>query len=133
VILLKNYLWPTLIYKLQTAPQPSALLGDLKVLDDILKVFICSTLRIPANSPSGFVFAAKSSGGVSAPKPSAEFSIQQVNSLVILNNSGDPFAHFFRSPERKIRAIVISVTPEVAVDEADLHSKRKLGQKMLVN
>ena len=46
--LLKDYLWPTIIYKLQTSPRQSCLLPDLKKLDDIVKLFAqhCESLLI---------------------------------------------------------------------------------------
>ena len=128
--IIKQYVWPTMNYDLQMAPPGAHIITDLRSMDDVMKLFAFNCYRLPQNSPTGFLFAARCKGGLAMPRPTEEFGIQQVNAAVVLNNSTDVYVKEFRKPVQEINQVVSSMESCIVPEARDYLKPRSLGLKL---
>ena len=102
ILIINDYLWPTLIYPLQMAPLTKLPKKFLQDVDLIIRSSVKEILGIPNDVPNAMLYAAKKHRGLSISKAEWEAYLQHINVCMILQKANDPYIPHSRDLNKEI-------------------------------
>ena len=90
---LKDYLWPTLVYPFQNAPLIKLSKQFPDSIDKIIKSSAREMLMLPTSTPTNILYSSTKVKGIGLIRAQWEAGIQNLNSLEVLIRSQHPVNH----------------------------------------
>jgi hypothetical protein len=132
LIIINQYLWPTIIYPLQTAPLHKLPKSFLMNVDKIIRSAVKEILGIPTDTPNGMLYSSSCKRGLSITKAEWEAYLQHYNICEVLLRANDMYVPASKDidAEMKVCENELNFTEEELSEFNNSNAKSKITKRM---
>ena len=95
--IINQFIWPTIIYQLQTAPLYKITKTTLKEIDTLIRGCVKNISCLPADTPNAMLYSPRKYRGLAIVRASWEVNLQHINIAQKLERINDPLLHLCRN------------------------------------
>ena len=107
--LLNQWLWPSIIYPLQTAPVNTIPKSFLQAVDKIIKSAVREILQLPTDTPEAFMYAPRKYRGLGVMRAIWESQLQHISICHALLRDGNRYVVKARNIEEEIQTSITAL------------------------
>jgi Reverse transcriptase (RNA-dependent DNA polymerase) len=128
--IINQYLWPSLIYPLQTAPLNKLSKGFLEDIDKIVRSAVKEALGLPSETPDSMIYSNRNMKGLGVTQARWEAFVQTYNICMRLSAVQDPYVTEVRNLESEMNDCLkkLDVPLDLNVDTAPSQKSKAIRQ-----
>lgn len=130
--IMNQYIWPKLIYPLQTAPLNKISRHFLEDVDKLIRNAVKETIGLPNDTPTSMLYSSQKVKGLSIVRTSWEASIQSFNICEKLKAVNDPYISQIRNLDNEINTCLQTLSIDEKLLDVSSSDRKSVKRSSII-